>query len=134
MSESSRRHLDEILLEYGAKVEKYLQRREYLFSLLSSSSPGQRVQGGGFVSSVERTAEGICEDRQLKVIMRFLEPISNAIAALDWQQRQIIESQYVIGMDREAIMREMGISQSNYFREKRRAMDAIGHRIFGQYA
>lgn len=134
MFESTRRHLDDILWEYGRKVEAYMARREQLKSMVHPGNGAPRVQGGGENYEGDRYIDLLMNDRQLEGLYRYISPVQEAVSKLTYHQRKIIELRYVFGMEQADVMKEMGITLTAYYREKRRAMNAIGWKLFGQYA
>ena len=133
MRESCRKHLEDILWDYGRKVDAYLKRREQIKDLLHPGGFEQRVSGGTPAFEGEKYVDMLNGDKQLNSIYRYIAPINKAIAKLQYHQRQIIELRYVMGMEQEDVMKEMNITLASYYREKRKAFNAIGWAVFGVY-
>ena len=133
MRESCRKHLEDILWDYGRKVDAYLKRREQIKGMLHPGGFEQRVSGGTPDFEGEKYVDMLNGDKQLNSIYKYIAPINKAIAKLPHHQRQIIELRYVMGMEQEDVMKEMDITMASYYREKRKAFNAIGWGIFGVY-
>ncbi len=133
MRESCRKHLEDILWDYGRKVDTYLKRREQIKGLLHPGGFEQRVSGGTPDFEGDKYVDMLNGDKQLNSIYRYIAPINKAIARLPYHQRQIIELRYVMGMEQEDVMKEMDITLASYYREKRKAFNAIGWAVFGVY-
>ena len=131
--ESTRRHLDDLLFEYGRKVDLYLSRREQIKGMLHPGGMEPRVSGGAQDFEAERYVDMLNNDRQLASLYRFIKPISDAIAKLTPEQRRIVDLRYVLGMEQDDVVREMGVSLTSYYREKRKAMNSLGWSLFGVY-
>ena len=133
MRESCRKHLEDILWDYGRKVDAYLKRREQIKGFLHPGGYEAKVSGGSPDFEGERYVEMLNSDKQLASIYRYIAPINKAIAKLPYHQRQIIELRYVMGMEQEDVMKELDITLASYYREKRKAFNAIGWSVFGVY-
>lgn len=134
MRPSAHKHLDDVLFEYGERTDQYAKRREYLRSLLTNGG-GDKVQCSHEQYEAEKYVDLLTNDRVLKALLRYIEPVNDALSHLTPEQRNIIECWYVFRMPQDAIMQELGITNlTSYYRAKKAALEAVGRKLFGVFA
>ena len=83
----------------------------------------------------EKYVDLLTNDRVLKALLRYIEPVNEALARLAPEQRHIIECWYVFRLPQDAIMQELGITNlTSYYRAKKAALEAVGRKLFGVFA
>lgn len=134
MRPSAHKHLDDVLYEYGEYTDQYAKRREYLRSLLTNGG-GDKVQCSHEQYEAEKYVDLLNNDKILKSLFRYIDPVNQALNSLTPEQRNIIECWYVFRMPQDAIMQELGITNlTSYYRAKKAALEAVGRKLFGVFA
>lgn len=137
MRDSARRHLEDLLRDTVHVMEEIADQKTYLATIAASSSNALSppISGGEPNIPQEQYMALIENDKTLKRLWSFVEPILSALDTLSEEDRRLVEYTYFYGLDSiDRVIAALDMEPSAYYRRKKSILNRMARHVFGVYA
>ena len=129
------RATEEELFRHEENLRRYRLRK---WEITSCRPPAmERVDGSRTVCALEATVERLMEDRRMKHLEERIVPVECAVSLLKDRNPELyrlVELKYFHKLSMPEVMAEMAVSEREYYRKRREAIELVAPFLFGAYA